>query len=140
MLLSKVDEGGKLAWLTVTVAAFWLAWPVGLLVVAYLAGSGRLQAWRAEAASGPWFGRNGGFASRASGMRWAGFRQGSGNKAFDDYREATLRRLEDEQREFQAFLERLRQARDKSEFDAFMAEQRKRSNDADAPAGDKTAA
>jgi len=35
-----------------------------------------------------------------------------------------LRRLEDEQREFQEFLVRLRKARDKQEFDQFMAERR----------------
>ena len=44
----------------------------------------------------------------------------TGNRAFDDYREATLRRLEEEATEFQAFLQRLRQA--KAEFDQFMAE------------------
>ena len=49
----------------------------------------------------------------------------SGNRAFDDYRAETLRRLEDEQREFKDFLERLRMAKDKSEFDQFMAERRR---------------
>ena len=44
----------------------------------------------------------------------------SGNTAFDDYREETLKRLEDEQIEFQSFLERLRHAKDKAEFDQFM--------------------
>ncbi|RDJ93203.1 DUF2852 domain-containing protein, partial [Lacticaseibacillus rhamnosus] len=41
------------------------------------------------------------------------------------YREETLRRLEEEQREFQDYLERLRRARDKAEFDGFMAERRR---------------
>ena len=50
----------------------------------------------------------------------------SGNKAFDDYRESTLKRLEEEEREFRSFLERLRQAKDKSEFDQFMTERRDR--------------
>jgi len=50
----------------------------------------------------------------------------SGNRAFDDYRSETLRRLEDEQREFKDFLERLRFAKDKTEFDSFMAERRNR--------------
>ena len=44
----------------------------------------------------------------------------SGNRAFDDYRAETLRRLEDEQREFKEFLKRLRVARDRAEFDQFM--------------------
>ena len=50
----------------------------------------------------------------------------SGNRAFDDYREETLRRLEEEQREFREFLDRLRKAKDKDEFDQFMADRRSR--------------
>jgi hypothetical protein len=50
----------------------------------------------------------------------------SGNRAFDDYRAETLKRLEDEQREFQEFLERLRVAKDRAEFDQFMAARRQR--------------
>ena len=47
--------------------------------------------------------------------------QSSGNRSFDEYRAETLRRLEQEQREFQDFLVRLRLAKDKAEFDQFMA-------------------
>ena len=46
----------------------------------------------------------------------------SGNAAFDEYREETLKRLEQERAEFAEFLERLRLAKDKAEFDEFMAE------------------
>ena len=55
--------------------------------------------------------------------RWAaargrrGHAPSSGNRAFDEYRTETLRRLEDEQREFREFLDRLRVAKDKTEFD-----------------------
>jgi hypothetical protein len=124
MVLSKLDEMGKVAWVAVVFAAFWAAWPLGLAVLAYLVGSGRLRAWRTEAAPGAWF--------NLSGKARAGFKAAaarptpSGNAAFDAYREDTLRRLEDEQREFQNYLERLRQARDKAEFDQFMAERRPR--------------
>ena len=52
----------------------------------------------------------------------------SGNRAFDEYRSETLRRLEEEQREFHDFLDRLRMAKDKAEFDQFMAERRNRAN------------
>ena len=48
----------------------------------------------------------------------------SGNRTFDDYRADTLRRLDEEQREFREFLSRLRMAKDKAEFDQFMAERR----------------
>lgn len=44
----------------------------------------------------------------------------SGNQAFEDYRETTLRRLQDEQREFEAHLDRLRRAKDKEAFDAYL--------------------
>ena len=60
--------------------------------------------------------------------RWG--RPSSGNHAFDEYRTETLRRLEDEQREFRDFLDRLRFAKDKTEFDQFMADRRSRGNDA----------
>jgi hypothetical protein len=63
----------------------------------------------------------------------AGSYGSSGNRAFDEYRAETLKRLEDEQREFRDFLERLRMAKDKSEFDQFMSERRNKPN-ADQPA------
>jgi hypothetical protein len=56
----------------------------------------------------------------------------SGNRAFDDYRAETLKRLEDEQREFKDFLERLRFAKDRAEFDQFMAAQNQRPFEPDA--------
>ena len=118
MLQAKLDEWGKPAWISLTVLAFLAAWPLGLAVLAYLAGSGRLQTWRAEL-PGTWSNLRASGPGRAWGMS-------SGNRAFDDYRSETLRRLEEEQREFQAYLDRLRQARDKAEFDQFMAERRAR--------------
>lgn len=46
----------------------------------------------------------------------------TGNSAFDSYKADTLRRLEEEQEKFEEFLQRLREAKDKSEFDQFMDE------------------
>ncbi|MET1026466.1 MAG: DUF2852 domain-containing protein, partial [Dongiaceae bacterium] len=46
--------------------------------------------------------------------------------AFDEYRSETLRRLEEEQKEFRDFLDHLRQAKDKAEFDQFMNDRRNR--------------
>ena len=71
-------------------------------------------------------------ARHGSGTGWG--RDGSGNHAFDEYRSETLRRLEEEQREFREFLDRLRQAKDKAEFDEFMA-QRGRPNQGPAASG-----
>ena len=50
----------------------------------------------------------------------------SGNRAFDEYRSEALRKLEEEAAEFRAFLERLRMAKDRAEFDEFMKERRDR--------------
>jgi hypothetical protein len=65
---------------------------------------------------------------QAAAERWGGGgdRTSSGNRAFDEYRAETLRRLEEEQREFKEFLDRLRHAKDKAEFDEFMSERRRR--------------
>ena len=59
--------------------------------------------------------------------RWGGgygVMQPSGNAAFDGYRAETLKRLEEEQQEFASFLSRLRQSKDRAEFEQFMAERR----------------
>ena len=58
--------------------------------------------------------------------------QSSGNTAFDSYKSEMLKRLEDEQTAFEAFLQRLRDAKDKSEFDAFMDDRAKENRAADA--------
>jgi hypothetical protein len=61
--------------------------------------------------------------------RGRGVRYGTGNSAFDEYRAATLKRLEGEAAEFRSHLEGLRHAKDRSEFEAFLKERR------DKPAG-----
>lgn len=129
MLLARMDQFGRTAWLALTLLAFWLAWPVGLAVVAFLAGSGRLKAWRQAAstcAPGVWHNLRSDAEKAAQRFRSAGTTSSSGNEAFDDYRAGELKRLEEEEREFKAFLEQLRRSRDRAEFDGFMAEQRRR--------------
>ena len=84
-------------------------------------GSGRLARWTGCGA-GHWQQQ-----ARPNPGGWWGMRSASsGNRAFDEYRAETLRRLEEEQREFKEFLDRLRHAKDKAEFDQFMAERRNR--------------
>ena len=51
-------------------------------------------------------------------------RQPTGNQAFEEYRADTLRRLEEEQRDFHDFLNHLRAAKDKQQFDEFLAQRR----------------
>jgi uncharacterized protein DUF2852 len=48
----------------------------------------------------------------------------NGSAAFDEYRAETLRRLELEQDQFQEFVEHLRLAKDKAEFDQFITARR----------------
>jgi hypothetical protein len=48
------------------------------------------------------------------------------NAAFEEYRAAELARLEGEERDFHAYLERLRAARDREEFEGFMQDRRAR--------------
>ena len=50
----------------------------------------------------------------------------SGNASFDAYRSELMDRLEQEQTSFDGFLERLRDAKDKREFDTFLMEREKR--------------
>jgi hypothetical protein len=57
----------------------------------------------------------------------------SGNRAYDEYREETLRTLDREVREFSDFLDRLRRAKDRSEFDKFMDERKSRPSADPAP-------
>jgi hypothetical protein len=111
------------------VLSFMVFWPLGLLVLTYMIWSGRMTCWSRGGRS-HWTHKMERMQEKAS--RWAGGRYpSSGNVAFDEYREETLRRLEQEQREFREFLERLRHAKDKAEFDQFMAERRRPSGPLD---------
>jgi hypothetical protein len=49
----------------------------------------------------------------------------TGNSAFEHYRSATLTELEQEAADFRKYLNELRHAKDKSEFDAFLNERRR---------------
>ena len=154
-LVDRIDDCGRAGWIAVTVVSFMFFWPLGLVVLGFLYGSGRMSCWHHDRR---WGDRAGdrwqrkmdrmqrGFDRLQQGMErmqaaaervragWqqqprgaqngGGYHGSSGNRAFDEYRAETLRRLEDEQREFMEFLDRLRHAKDKAEFDQFMAERR----------------
>jgi len=122
--------------------AFWVAWPLGLaLFVAFLFWGHHIRNLRSHfdgmCRSSTW--SDWGRGSRGNGD-WSGrgFSR-SGNSAFDDYRDAELRRLDEERRkleeeraEFEQYVHDLRRARDKEEFDRFMAERARRAK----PKGD----
>ena len=122
-VVTTLDDWGKPAWIAVMVLGFILFWPVGLAILAYLLWSGRMGCGRHGDMS-RWQRRWDNNVQRW-GREFRGF-QSSGNAAFDEYREDAIRRLEEEQREFREFLDRLRKAKDKQEFDQFMAERRTR--------------
>jgi hypothetical protein len=127
-IAAKLDELGKPAWIALMILGFVVWWPIGLATLAFIIGSGRMGCWGPRHA-GRWH-QNG--AAPMSG--WWKDQRSSGNRAFDDYRAETLRRLEEEQREFRDFLERLRAAKDKAEFDQFMADRRNRNSTSTPPA------
>jgi hypothetical protein len=130
-LVDKVDDMGKPAWIGLMVLSFIVFWPAGLALLAFLIWSGRMGCW-SRGHEGRWQEKMERMQSKMDTMRekagrWGGWEPpSSGNRAFDEYRTETLRRLEEEQKEFKDFLERLRHARDKAEFDQFMADRRGR--------------
>ena len=121
-----------------------LFWPLAVAGLVFMMATGRIGC-RRRWGQGNWGNQNSGDQSQGGGnagwcmpswgRAWGNWgRNGggdreptppsSGNHAFDEYRAETLRRLEEEQNEFSSFLERLRFAKDKAEFDQFMADRR----------------
>lgn len=103
-----LDARGKPAWIAAMVLGFIFVWPVGLALLFFMIWSGKMKT-----------------SSCYSGARSysdANLHHSSGNSAFDNYKMETIRRLEDEQNQFNQFMQRLADAKDKAEFDQFMAE------------------
>ncbi|MBP1805479.1 DUF2852 domain-containing protein [Rubellimicrobium aerolatum] len=123
--VSWLDGHGRKAWIAVTLAAFVLAPPLGVALLLFSIGTGRMfsrhnrQSWGCASRRD----RHDAFQSARMAMR------PSGNAAFDAYKAETLRRLEDEQRAFEDFLTRLREAKDKAEFDQFMDDRARKARD-----------
>lgn len=126
------------------IAGFALFWPIGLAILF-------LKIWqRREGYSGDLFSYARERAMAGAPANWQGNWQGAmrgkwqafgmggfggstGNAAFDEWRSAELERLEAErrklaeaEREFADHLDKLRRARDREEFDRFMAERNAR--------------
>ncbi|PLX33969.1 MAG: hypothetical protein C0605_15140 [Hyphomicrobiales bacterium] len=121
--LSKCCTAGK--WTPMNtllmILGFILFWPLGLAMLAYILWGDRMEIdkhWQSV-------------KSEFSGYRTPrrhSYSHGTGNSAFDDYRKDTLKRLEEEHRRlkeeekaFAEFMRDLRRARDKEEFEQFMA-------------------
>ncbi len=126
-----LDERGKGAWIIAMILGFVFFPPVGLAILAYMIWSKRMFSNGC--------GRHGRHMRRRHSHSHPHGFHSSGNSAFDAYKADTLERLEREQEEFEAFLERLRAAKDQSEFDDFMqdrARAAKAERDSDKGAGD----
>ena len=142
-LMERLDDIPRPAWIALVVLSFILFWPIGLALLIYLKWSGRMFCGHHR--HGYWTSPEGRDsyrdARRAAREEWRswkrstrwGQRQGSGNVAFDEYRQETLRKLDEEQREFHDYLDRLRSAKDRAEFDQFMNERRNRPPTANPP-------
>lgn len=136
-LMERLDEIPRPAWIALLIVSFIVFWPVGLALLVYLKWSGRMFCSR-RSRQGQWYGPDGReardeFRAWRRGAGW-GRNSSSGNVAFDEYRVETLRKLDEEQREFRDFLDRLRAAKDRSEFDQFMNERRNRPTTTEQPA------
>ena len=126
-MVERLDDLGRPAWIGLMVLAFILFWPLGLAILGYLIWSGRMGCGR-HGEMTRWQQRMADKFERKA-QRWG--MQGrvypaTGNAAFDEYRADVLRRLEEEANEFRDYLERLRMAKDKAEFEQFMADRRSR--------------
>ena len=108
-------------WFALAILGFVVWWPLGLLILGFMMWSGKMSC------CGFGFGRWNERTDRSSTpVEWPRQQATSGNRAFDEYRAETLKRLEDEQRGFREFVDRLRHAKDKAEFDQFMAQHKQR--------------
>jgi hypothetical protein len=105
---------------------FMVFWPLGLFMLAYILWGDEMTRSFKDGVE-----RLKGFAPQmrsAGDVFGKGFGQSSGNAAFDAYRAKELERLEERRREldaevraFQKHIDELKRARDREEFEAYMA-------------------
>jgi Protein of unknown function (DUF2852) len=115
------------------IGGFAIFWPLGILALFMKMKKGEIWngASNMQAPWASWQKHSEHMSNFAGGWqrrdwRGAGF---SGNTAFDDYRKAELdkldalrRKLDDDRKAFDEFVSKLRQAKDREDFERFMAE------------------
>lgn len=118
-------KGWKPAEIVAIVLGFVAFWPVGLGLLMWKIWKGRL----------PYISDINSVSDITRDFQFSRPRTRTGNSAFEEYRDAELRRLEEERRRlveeeraFAEYMERLKRARDQEEFDRFMAERHGRSS------------
>ena len=124
------------------VLGFIVFWPIGIAVLLYKGwqhryggpdlqtlATSKFQEARSMMASN----RSWGFGCGAMRSGGSFYAPGTGNAAFDEWRSAELQRLDEErrkldeaQRDFAEYVDAIRRAKDREEFDRFMAERRGR--------------
>lgn len=102
-----LDNKGRGAWIAATILGFVFFWPLGLALLVYIIWNKKMK------------------NSFCTHRNRTHLMASSGNSAFDAYKMDTIKRLQDEQENFEAFLKRLRDAKDKAEFDEFLADREK---------------
>lgn len=123
----KSHSPNKIVWIGLIVLSFMAWWPLGLAMIAYLLWSGKMKCRHSDRTDdSQHYDFRMFFNKMGKGCCSRHYSNSTGNSAFDEYRNETLRRLEEDQREFVEFLDRLRRARDRAEFDQFMAERNHR--------------
>ncbi|HWT62244.1 MAG TPA: DUF2852 domain-containing protein [Ochrobactrum sp.] len=121
------------AWTPATIAlmvlGFIFFWPLGLAMLAYIIWGDRLDDVK-RSVNEKTESMFGSFRNCGKSESF-GFGGTTGNAAFDDWRREELDRLAEERRkleearaDFEAYAAELRRARDKEEFDRFMAERK----------------
>jgi hypothetical protein len=94
------------------ILGFIVWWPLGMLAIGYILWGGSIDGLVDDLATEAkkWFNH-------------APKKQSStGNAAFDAYKEQTLKQLEEEEASFAAYIQKLREARDRDEFERFLSE------------------
>ena len=109
-----MDRKGKGAWLAAMILGFVFFWPLGLALLFYMIWSNRMFSNYKTCSPAKSFYRRDG---------------SSGNTAFYAYKVDTLRRLEEEQLQFEASMKRLRADKDRSKFDEFMKDRSRKTHD-----------
>ena len=112
------------ATIAMMVLGFVIFWPLGLAMLAYILFGERLKGFKRDANNSV-----DGFCSsfKRKSHRYGRANFGTGNVAFDDWRDAELSRLDEERRkldemreQFDEYVRELRRAKDQEEFDRFM--------------------
>ena len=127
-----LDSPWHPGWIAVTVLGFIIWWPIGLALLFFTLGSRKMACWSHQ---DRWPNKMERMQYKMERMRSRmerrGFPSASARPRAATARSTNtawkrLRRLEEEQTEFKDFLDRLRHAKDKEEFDQFMAQHRPR--------------